>query len=137
MTTELKLTFTRRGKGWEFVLAPNWGGQPSAPAPFRSPLVETEQANDYEDLRWYLEEYMDYPYAGNVVRAADVERRLEGWGLDLYRQLFEGGGRVRYLDGLLKKKGPRLLSIASLESDILRVPWELLRVYLKIGLLDD
>ena len=123
MTTELRLTFSRRDDGWNVVLNPNWGADPSEPTPFRSPLAE----KDYEDLRWYLEEFMDFPGAGDYVRAQDVERRLEAWGGDLYEQLFGHGDRRDLLNDLLDGDPPRVLSIASKESEVLRVPWELLR----------
>ena len=35
---------------------------------------------DFDDLRWYLEEYMDLPDGGAVVRAKRIEERLEEWG---------------------------------------------------------
>jgi len=123
MTTELRLTFARHGKGWRFTLHPNWSAQPSEPAPFRSPLAE----KDYEDLRWYLEEFMDFPYAGNLVRARDVEGRLEVWGGNLYEQLFGQGDRRELLNDLLDSDPPQVLSVASQESEVLRLPWELLR----------
>ena len=123
MTTELRLTFSRRDDGWNVVLNPNWGADPSEPTPFRSTLAE----KDYEALRWYLEEFMDFPGAGDYVRAQDVERRLEAWGGDLYEQLFGHGDRRDLLNDLLDGDPPRVLSIASKESEVLRVPWELLR----------
>ncbi|MFB0534791.1 MAG: tetratricopeptide repeat protein [Anaerolineae bacterium] len=109
MATELKLTFSKRGRGWRVVLGPGWGAQPSQPAPFRSPLTE----KDYEDLRWYLEEFMDFPGAGDYVRARDVEQRLEAWGLDFYEQLFGHGDWRELLNDLLDGDPPRVLSVAS------------------------
>ncbi len=33
----------------------------------------------YEYLRWYLEEYMDLPDAGSVVRARRIEDEIKVW----------------------------------------------------------
>lgn len=51
--------------------------------PFTPFLTE----DDYEDLRWYLEEYMDLPDGGAVVRAQRIERELDRWGR-MYDALF-------------------------------------------------
>jgi len=41
--------------------------------------------DDYEDLRWYLEDYMDLPDGGAVLRAERIERSLETWGTQAVR----------------------------------------------------
>jgi tetratricopeptide (TPR) repeat protein len=123
MFTELRLTFQQAAEGWTVGLNPNWGAEPSKPVPFTSPLDE----KDHEDLRWYLEDYMDMPAGGNVTRAQRIEDKLEGWGHDLYRQLFDKGDCRELLNHLLRAEGPRILSVASNDPDLLRVPWELLR----------
>ena len=43
---------------------------------------------DFDDLRWYLEEYMDLPDGGAVVRAKRIEERLEEWGCRLPNAIF-------------------------------------------------
>ena len=48
------------------------GNARGVPAEFTPFLTE----DDYENLRWYLEEYMDLPDGGAVVRAIGIERRL-------------------------------------------------------------
>src|ERR1700710_2801699 len=40
--------------------------------------------SDYEDLRWYLEEYMDLPDGGAIVRAQRIEGNLDFWGRRLH-----------------------------------------------------
>ena len=46
------------------------------------------QRKDFEDLRWYLEEYMDLPDGGAVVRAQRIETNLAKWGRRLHDALF-------------------------------------------------
>ena len=41
-----------------------------------------------EDLRWYLEDYMDLPDGGAVTRARRIEGDLERWGRTLHDALF-------------------------------------------------
>jgi tetratricopeptide (TPR) repeat protein len=123
VAAELRLTFTGAADMWLVQIAPNWGGQPSQPLPFRDPLGE----KDYADLRWYLEEFMDYPDAGFLLRAARVERRLEEWGHRLYAQLFSSGDNRDLANSLTDADAPGLLSITSDQPAVLRIPWELMR----------
>ncbi len=86
MASELRVLFDRQGDGWTLRLVPASGsGTPGAPFPVA--LSEKE----YEGLRWYLEDYMDLPDHGSVVRARGVEERIEKWGRALYDALFTNG----------------------------------------------
>src|SRR5438309_1704853 len=82
--------------------------------------------DDYENLRWYLEEYMDLPDGGAVVRAEGIERQLHQWGRRLYDALFAAPENRALLQELLKSEEPRELTIATDQSALLRLPWELL-----------
>src|SRR5438477_10580850 len=81
---------------------------------------------DYENLRWYLEEYMDLPDGGAVVRAGGIERQLHQWGRRLYDALFAAPENRALLQQLLNSPEPRQLTIATDQSALLRLPWELL-----------
>lgn len=83
---------------------------------------------DYADLRWYLEEFMDCPDGGSKIRAARVERLIDDWGRRFYDAVFDHGDHRDRLNELLqiKQPEPRLLTIASSEGDVLRLPWELI-----------
>ena len=83
-------------------------------------------AEDYENLRWYLEEYMDLPDGGAVVRASEIEQQLQHWGRRLYDALFAASENHALLQQLLESPEPRELTIATDESALLRLPWELL-----------
>jgi tetratricopeptide (TPR) repeat protein len=93
-----------------------------APQPFAFQLTP----EDYADLRWYLEEYMDLPIGGSVLRARRVEGLLSDWGRGLYRAVFDYGDHRDLIRDFLRAAPPRLLTIASSHGDILRLPWELL-----------
>jgi hypothetical protein len=57
-----------------------------------------------------------------------VEQRLDDWGRRLFEAVFpkgEGGHR-RLVEDLLAGQAPRLLTVATRDVDVLRLPWELL-----------
>ncbi|MGE3541105.1 MAG: tetratricopeptide repeat protein [Candidatus Tectimicrobiota bacterium] len=94
----------------------------AAPQPFAFQLTPAE----YADLRWYLEEYLDLPIGGSVLRARRIEGALSDWGRGLYRAVFDHGEHRDLMRDFLRAVPPRLLTIASSHGDILRLPWELL-----------
>lgn len=82
--------------------------------------------DDYEDLRWYLEEYMELPDGGAVVRAKRIERNLGDWGRRLYDALFAAPENRALLKQLLAAPEPRELTLATRDPALLRLPWELM-----------
>ncbi|MFO0757721.1 MAG: CHAT domain-containing protein [Byssovorax sp.] len=119
---ELRVLFERASDKWSYRLAPSWS-QATKARDFELFLTE----EDFADLRWYLEEYMVLPDAGGLVRATRIERNLERWGAKLHAQLFEAGDHRELLNDLLDGEAPRLLTVATQEAELLRVPWELVR----------
>src|SRR5437773_7966624 len=82
--------------------------------------------DDYENLRWYLEEYLDLPDGGAVIRAQGVEAQLNEWGHRLHDALFLAKENRVVLQQLLASPEPRELTIATDKSALLRLPWELM-----------
>ena len=82
--------------------------------------------DDYENLRWYLEDYMDLPDGGSVTRAEKIEQSLNDWGRKLHDAVFSDKPNRQLLQQLLNADGPSTLTIATADSAILRLPWELL-----------
>src|SRR5262245_12358971 len=93
-------------------------GVPAALTPF---LDE----GDYETLRWSLEDYMDLPDGGSIVRAQGVEAQINDWGQRLHDAVFAAPENARELQTLLDAPEPRGLTIATDLSALLRLPWEL------------
>ncbi|MBI5570066.1 MAG: tetratricopeptide repeat protein [Desulfomonile tiedjei] len=98
------------------------------PVPFSDPLSR----QDRKDLRWYLEEYLRYPYGAYQDRAAAIELKMEKWGARLFEQVFIKGNsdpdprgffHQAVQDGLDQCE----LCIASDDPVFLNIPWELLR----------
>ena len=120
-TDELRLEFERAGDQFSLrVERP--GTDPKAKLTFDPFLSE----DDYEDLRWYLEDYMDLPDGGSVVGAQRIERSLEEWGQKLYADVFDDAVSRQLLTALMADHTHRLLTIATNEPDVLRLPWELM-----------
>jgi tetratricopeptide (TPR) repeat protein len=90
------------------------------------PLTPFLTEDDYESLRWYLEEYMDLPDGGAVTRARGIEKNLEQWGRKLHDALFTAKENRDLLKQLLAAPEPRELTIATRDPALLRLPWELM-----------
>lgn len=118
---ELRAIFHR--SDGEVTVQLHGNGRSGEPAPFAVALSEAE----YEDLRWYLEDYMDLPDGGSAVRARRVEAALGEWGKRLFDGLFSSGDHREMLADLRdrRQRPPRLLTVATLDPDLLRLPWEL------------
>ena len=80
------------------------------------------------DLRWYLEEYLRFPYGIFPDEAAKIEQKLQTWGEQLFNLVFRSSEKAREFfqaatyDGLHNCE----LAITSDDFAILNLPWELL-----------
>lgn len=119
---ELRVLFDPADDGYAARLTDGDANPLGVEAPFAPFLSEEE----YEDLRWYLEEYMDLPDGGAVVRARGVERDADAWGRRLHDDIFGAEENRKLLDQLLDAPEPRVLTIATRDSALLRLPWELM-----------
>mgnify|MGYP002713130173 CR=1 FL=1 len=99
------------------------GGQVLGKARVNVNLDLTTQ--DQEDLRWYLEEYLQYPLDPAPVFAARIEARIKEIGQILFENLFEKdrGGRA-----IWQKVAPTLKKtrIEIVEQNSNNIPWELI-----------
>jgi len=120
--SELRLLFDKSADGGFGVRIVPSSGNASAPIPF-TPFLDND---DFEDLRWYLEEFMDLPDGGSLVRARRVEKSLRQWGRTFFDALFKNGDNRELLNEMQADAAPRLLTLATDNIDILRQPWELM-----------
>ncbi|MFD0466938.1 hypothetical protein ACFQ0B_00405 [Nonomuraea thailandensis] len=58
---------------WQAGELPQRVGEPA-------PLVLPLDQGSLEDLRWYLEEYLNHPYAVYAGRGSGIAARLAAWG---------------------------------------------------------
>ncbi len=100
--------------------------QESEPFDFKPPLT----ADDTDDLRWYLEKYLQFNGAGDQAKARGIEAKLKDWGDQLFKAVFGGeqGTHVyRNLGDAVKNKQPCLVTIGSKDPAVLSQPWEMMR----------
>jgi hypothetical protein len=121
---ELRVLFTAAAedKGYLSRLADAGGSTLGVEVPFTPFLTE----DDYENLRWYLEDYLDLPDGGAVTRARHIEQDLERWGRTLHNALFMAPENRALLKQLLAAPEPRELTLATQDPVLLRLPWELM-----------
>ncbi len=121
---ELRLLFTPAENGSFTVHLEDMPGHTVGVPATLTPFLGED---DFENLRWYLEEYMDLPDGGAVIRAQGVEEQIKEWGQRLHDAVFAAPENAGLLRTLLKAPEPRALTIATDQSELLRLPWELMR----------
>jgi hypothetical protein len=95
--------------------------------PFADPLDLEGRAG----LRWYLEDYLMFPYGAEEYRAQKVEEKMQGWGESLFRQVFIKGEkdpdpRGFYQEAVRTGLDRCELCITSDDPAFLNIPWELM-----------
>jgi hypothetical protein len=60
-------------------------------APASTPVKDLPNSNLSIELRWYLEEFLDYPFPPVTDRAEHVQEALRGWGEQAFTALFGAG----------------------------------------------
>lgn len=78
------------------------------------------------DLRWYLEQFLDYPFPPKTTLAEEIQDVLEQWGKAIFSNLFQGKARDWYQDARKESLNQLTLKIASDDPRILAWPWEAL-----------
>ncbi len=108
------------------------GGKATSPveiaAPSGFPVEGRPNSNLVRELRWYLEDFLDYPFPPETEHAERIQAALRAWGEGAFEALF--GDRVG--GGLLAAaSAPGLEALAlqvwSDDAQILAWPWEALR----------
>jgi hypothetical protein len=100
------------------------GGRPQAAV---SEFVLATTPQDREDVRWYLEDYLEYPLDPSPVIAARVERRLRELGEELFGKLFPDGSEARSLwEQVSGRLGEARVEVATDLTGATAIPWELL-----------
>jgi tetratricopeptide (TPR) repeat protein len=83
---------------------------------------------DREDVRWYLEDYLQYPLDPAPQIARRVESRLAALGCDLFTRVFEASPDAKSLwDAAAGSLSDARLEVAAGVAGSATVPWELLR----------
>lgn len=84
-------------------------------------------AQDQEQLRWYLEDFLEYPFDPASAIAAEVERRMTALGTELFDKVF-GSTDGRDLWAMVRGRlEDTRVEIAAEIRETVELPWELLR----------
>ena len=85
-------------------------------------------SNLLQDLRWYLEDFLSYPYPPYTDIAERVLKTLKCWGEQIFNKLFSGQARDWYKEVLCDEGGLTSLTVKITSDDphILAWPWEAL-----------
>ncbi|MBD0395296.1 MAG: CHAT domain-containing protein, partial [Microcoleus sp. C1-bin4] len=80
------------------------------------------------DLRWYLEEYLRFPYGLAPDNAAKIEQKFQDWGEQLFELVFRRSEQARQFFQAATYEGLNQceLVITSDSPEVLNLPWELL-----------
>jgi len=100
-------------------------------APRFAPAVPFEHPFDTQalsDLRWYLEQYLRYPYGIDPERAANIEQKFQVWGQGLFELAFSRTEEAQefFQEALTEGLEKCEIAIASDNPAVLNLPWELL-----------
>jgi nucleoside phosphorylase len=83
---------------------------------------------DDEDLRWYLEDFLQYPFDPAPTIAARIEARMAEIGADLFDRVFRSSEQGRQLWARVAERLSDLrVEVVAGVRDAQSVPWELLR----------
>jgi len=97
-------------------------------SPVRTRFTFALSPQDQEDLRWYLEDYLQYPLDPAPKIAARVEERMRSIGTQLFKNVFESGEPARRLWARLQPTlSETRIQISTEIQQATAIPWELLR----------
>ncbi len=98
----------------------------SAPVRTRFQFVLSPQ--DQEDLRWYLEDYLQYPLDPAPTIAARIEQRMAEVGKELFEKVFQSNNDARDMWAILRSAvNDTRIEIVTEVQEATSIPWELLR----------
>ena len=77
------------------------------------------------ELRWYLENFLDYPFPPETDRAEQVQEALKQWGTEVFQGIFSTRSGARFYDEASKMGHDRLcIQVSSDDPGVLAWPWE-------------
>jgi len=123
----LRLTQTALDKDrYRVEVAVELAGQARQTATSEVTLALTDQ--DQSDLRWYLEDYLQYPHDPAPAIAARIEQRMADIGAGLFRAVFHSSDDARDLWAKLRDRlDDTRVEIITGVREAAAIPWELLR----------
>ena len=89
------------------------------PSPYEFPVEGQPRSNLMGELRWYLEHFLDYPFAPETAHAERVLAALQAWGIEAFTALLARSERNPLT-------GTETVRISSDTPAVLSWPWEAL-----------
>ena len=96
--------------------------------PFKNQPDKKPEEQPLAQLRWYLEEYLRFPYGIYPDKAAEIEQKFQDWGEQLFDLVFRSSEKAREFFQAATYEGLNQceLVITSDSPQVLNLPWELL-----------
>lgn len=83
---------------------------------------------DEEDLRWYLEDFLQYPQEPAPTIAQRVEGRMAEVGAELFKAVFQANDDTREVWSRVREQLPETrIEVVAGVTEAATIPWELLR----------
>jgi len=123
----LRLTqFTENKDKYLIEIALESGGLPRQTVTSHFNFKLTDQ--DQEDIRWYLEDFLQYPHDPAPKIAARIEKRMAQIGIELFKALFQSSDDARDLWATLRTRlSDTRIEIITTVQEATAIPWELVR----------
>jgi CHAT domain len=100
------------------------GSRQTTEARFEFKMTDADRA----DLRWYLEDYLQYPLDPAPQIAARIEERIRELGIELFKKIFQANDDTRDLWATLRDRlADTRVEVATDVKGATALPWELLR----------
>ena len=97
------------------------------PSPFLFPVDGRSDSNLMHEMRWYLEDFLDYPFPPETEHAERVQEALRKWGEEAFDGLMGSRASRRMFDAATRADYSDLhLRISSDDAQVLAWPWEAL-----------
>jgi tetratricopeptide (TPR) repeat protein len=87
-------------------------------SPYEFPVEGRPTSNLMRELRWYLEQFLDYPFHPETAHADHVLDALKRWGTEAFNALFERRDAPNWL------ASSEVLQVHSDDPSVLSWPWE-------------
>ena len=121
----LRLTqFTEGEDKYRVEIALEGGGLPRQTVTSHFDFKLTDQ--DSEDIRWYLEDFLQYPHDPAPTIAARIEGRMAEIGTELFEALFRDDARDLWAT-LRTHLNETRVEIVTTVAEATTIPWELVR----------
>ncbi|MEQ9356376.1 CHAT domain-containing protein [Coleofasciculus chthonoplastes] len=83
---------------------------------------------DQEKIRWYLEDFLEYPQIPAPTIAATIEQQMVAIGVELFEKLFQANDDTRQIWSQLRHRlNHTRVEIVTGVTDAAAIPWELIR----------